>query len=1076
MFNRRRLIALGVALLLCVAALPLSFINATVFNVSASTERFNHEAPTQAAQAFATREININNGNFADATISDTTGFTTTIAGWSPAETSPNATSGILDTHLFNTWRNNDDALANLPFLQHPPTQIAGGSGADNNVLAITTRGVNLPASAGYTTGVPLEFHADGFFIVEVDFYAVGGFGAMYLIPMSDDMLPDGTRTSIPALNHPFIHGGTGELAEGRSVWQRAMFFVQTDQRSGAEFNLGLWLGNRSIQTNGGVVYFDNASARSVTEEIFKRDLERRANYEAITLQIDLRQNDQVSEPYEYTIEDFSSERTMSEAHSEFAYTSQIPTMFNFEDVNFLHPHTGPLARNVIALSARNGNAYMRLSGFTINRSISYMISFYSLSSGNANMAIIDPREPDDVHEHFVPFGEVFPVFSGESDATQSRNGWTLNTVFITGEIFEDVDVDIEFWIGGPEQVMTGWLLVDDFQISRVSHQYMSQHEGSPNVQTIHMEQVATHTPIPNGMFNVGTVSDVNMPFPLRAADWELTAGNEEDTRSGIVNTDAEHWARSAGDPSNFANATNPGPVTTDLVPHANNNIFMLQNTAPTYQVLTSSTFSLHQGAYNLITFDMSTIHRPSEGLVLSAVIQFEHNGQTHEIARINMNRPVATGVNFTPSDWRSHGFVIKGSNFTSHNVQIAFIMGIEGIPASGPAATAFIDNVTLHEPFEFAPGHVSADLSSTMQFFGTDEDNAARISTQVTADNTLRINTVSHQHVVVRNNLTEDLYGSTEGSFYRYSFDFRIITDLAAVAITPDRYDGDPNFERPDDLEWGVNVSLSEFYGGFTNLRPADLMRMPTFTHDGWVTLHFYIRVDSSRQLQLVIEFGNEFYAVQGTVEIRNTNLEEIDQFFFNESRDLHDQAVAEDRHTNIAIAREHDRGYDPDDDDDEDTGPGAGRDRDLDWLIIPTIIMAAALIFALFAVLLRRYQRRRHYDQKHTSYAKDDAGVRGATKASPSLVAASAVEESPTDEEVEIVEETPDATEEEIVIEEETAPKAEEEVVAEESEVSSEEVVEEEAHVVEETPVEETTEEAATADEEVDEEKKED
>jgi len=234
-----------------------------------------------------------------------------------------------------------------------------------------------------------------------------------------------------------------------------------------------------------------------------------------------------------------------------------------------------------------------------------------------------------------------------------------------------------------------------------------------------------------------------------------------------------------------------------------------------------------------------------------------------------------------------------------------------------------------------------------------------------------LHITTAGQQHTTVRNTLSEVLEG---GHFYQYTVTARI--ELRQIWVggrmqywEPIRhYDADGRLmDEPSDIEYGISFSLTDFTGQFTNLTPQTMREMPGYGRDGWVELTFFIRTEGEQDLNLEITFGNEWRRVFGVVEILSTQLEEIDL----ESWELA-QRTAGDR-ANIAMVtyvafvppRE----------------PSVGRDGwDFDFLLWPSIIMAVAILYALGAVLLRRYKLRIHLGKRHTSYAQDEAGVAGA------------------------------------------------------------------------------------------------
>ena len=489
------------------------------------------------------------------------------------------------------------------------------------------------------------------------------------------------------------------------------------------------------------------------------------------------------------------------------------------------------------------------------------------------------------------------------------------------------------------------------------------------NVQDITMNTLTPTEGIPNANFNHGTVGAVDAPFPLRANDWHLAYDNANLTRSGIVNTQPSHWSRHnmSGGVPRYGNAMLP-PA--NGLGGTNNNVYMLQNLGTTWQVLSSSMFDLGHGAYNILSFDVATVHRPSTGMRLYAAIEL----QGRELARIDLGRNAGGNTNWQMSGWQTHRFAIRAGTH-GQELQISFHMGTQSWPS--PAATAFIDNVRLAQEHILGGQDRYLDLSNPVllanpnnsSIFFTPEDTTTAAATVF--GQTLDLRTLGFQHTTITNNLTETLDGN---SFFEYRVTARILTGMTAIT-TPVLYDDGRRREEPDDVTYGISLRLDGMDGGFNNLTQQNMLRMPMVADGGWVTLSFFIRTDSMQDLSLVIEFGNQWRAVSGVMQIRDTQLIQIDQADFDDARTAIRTAERAERPINMSIITEP--AFVP------PTEPREPSERgEFDWLVISSIILAVVIVFALVAVLLRRFKFNRHIGKKHTSYARDDASMRQGKK----------------------------------------------------------------------------------------------
>ncbi|MCL2569693.1 MAG: hypothetical protein FWE16_00625 [Firmicutes bacterium] len=951
--KRTKILAFLIAMAFLLASLPVS--TALTPLVRAFTpEAFRHTPPQQSLVAFSGGPIDsIANPNFYESAPSV---FSNSVPGWNQERSSGRALGGVVNMFRYDEFISSNN-LENLSFTQTlPPTDFT-----DINFLVMTNRSENEVANVGFTSQ-DIEFYAGGYFIVEVDFYAVASNNAVYLL--SSHPLTQDIDTSIQ------IHQIVDQYVDdpNASAWRTASFFVRTDAREAVSMQLGLYLGTRDTSSRG-IVFYNNVRVWETTQGDFETRLEDEQDRNNIFIrEIDLRQHDEKTDEYDFGNFVRAFDRQTDVHMNTSIMTPNVPNTLNFEDVNFLWGHSGGHAHDVMLLAAHENYASLQLeTPFTIERNLVYMISFYSL--GNASIRTRDTREvPTHLQNTIQRFdsGHIPTITQPESN----RNNWSLNTFFVLGAVLEDIELEIEFWIGEDGVFSTGWILIDDFSIVRISNEYFESNRHDLHVFYLtQRDEAEAVSPINNSHFNFGTINNVNTPFPLRATGWTHTYGEESLVLSGIVNTQDTHWARfaSLGGASNYGNAINPGPIG-GFSP--NNNIYMLQNRGNTWQRLESNEFALERGVYNIIRFDMAKfVPHVGDTMTLYAVIDF--GGR--EISRINLSHTPLTPLDrFVP--WQPFSFAIRDSEFTSRSVSISFIMGTEETESA--PGIVFIDNmsVTTRDTINQSEVNAYANLGNPVTFEIDGESmffvpDATGQANATVFNNILRIQTNQHQHTTVSNTLTEELQG---GMFFEYQITLRIIPGTGQ-AITYERI---PHFntdgflmDEPDDIDYGITFRLDGFDGGFVDMKPYYLNRMATYhlAGDGtgfWTTISFFIHSEATMDLSLVVEFGNEWRAVWAEVEIASINLVQIDEDAFNNAR----RNIDYDAHHRVVT--EADRTLPPIDPEPDPTR----RDGQLDFLIIPSIIMALALIFALVAFSLRRFKFKRHISKKHTSYANDE------------------------------------------------------------------------------------------------------
>ena len=1027
-WNRFAALAVGLAFVL-VALIPSGV---APIALRSNVLDHNHVPANQAQHAFASAPRNVTNPNFNSPT---TTRFTGTVNGWEQTRQDANAVSGVLNIREFNDFRN-DERLASLSFMQQAP-----GARGDDHLLVMGNRQQNTTARTGFRSG-DINLYNDGYFLISFEYLAIESENAAYLT--AQDPLPNGNYSvSIPV--RPVSQQGTDNVILPESLWRTATFFVRTDTRKGITLNLALHLGT-SLEASRGVVYYDNVVVQELNRANFETNLSRfseRDPNERYHQFLDLRTTDEFAGPidghgrprldeegslvydehlYDIGLDDFIMNPETPNVSGTRMQTGvahgNVPAMLNFEnhEERSLHSFDSTPRRDVMLISAINASASMRLeTPITIERHLVYMLSFYSLSQGNANVRVHDPRtliHPGDLPEHITPFDSGFlsiGTATSEDGGAHARNNWILNTVFITGASLTDNEVYIEFWIGDDETGATGWLLVDELSLTRVSDEYFQQNLGNSNTQHINLSTAQSDGTIQNSSFNIGSVQSAQNPFPLVAEGWEIDADNDANVISGIVNTNIEHWARFAkrqgfqvGDPtggSNFGDASNPGYIPAhsgQQIPGSqNNNVFMMQNRGPNRQTLTSNEFPLTPGSWTVITFDLSRQVQHSANIFASLNVGRE------ELLRLNLSTDSA----IQSRDWRNYSLAIRLSEFMSDDATLVFT-----IENTSGYAIAFIDNITAEQE-SVLPSGIDARLDMLNSALVADEFGYSRNFRELEPNGTptafapvrqglLEVFTAGMQHTAVWNSRGE----SVGAGHYR-------MTVTATLMLKEDqgrRFEvirhPDPNnpgeyLDEPDYVDedyYGISLRLqdgaeTQLNGGFRNIKPEDLSHFPSHhLHGGasWVDFTFYVNLNESADLNLVIEFGNKYRRVWGTMFIREISLERATSGEWDDAVDAVSEAEDAELLTNIALITEEGRppGVTPPGPDD---GPDVGGPRQpLDWYIVPSIIMAAAILLALTMWFIRKIKFNRHIGQKHTSYARDDAGLKGAEDLS-SLIA---------------------------------------------------------------------------------------
>ncbi|MCL2228871.1 MAG: hypothetical protein FWC00_03515, partial [Firmicutes bacterium] len=972
----------GLAVFACVTlvlAYPLALGFSALANRSNPLIPWSFNPPSQARMAFTSRRVEIQNYDLSRESETYDFFFSREISGWSPNINNQTTIGGAVNISpdRFRSFIQNTDYINNSTLDYWRPPVIT-----QNNTVFMLANNANAfdSSRAHFQTEQSFELEANGYYLVSVEYMAVGphvggagAFGTFSLLPQTmggEDQEQSGMRMTervshgvyrdfVPRIHLP-AYGG----------WREARFFITTDMFRSQSFKMELALG--STVASQGVIYFQNPMVTRLSREVFNDRLDRNP-LPSLTHVLDLSEHISADRKYEVNhvlanaglsneVRGFAFERnrvnpdspTNHERENTFSRTavstSVLPTYLNLntpDDEHFrIHRAFGTSPGDVKVLMAYDSAASLRVmpesgqtAALTIERQLIYMITFYSLAPNDggagASMRVREHgwhgRNPSEIFDTgHAPF-----ALSSDDD---TYNGWVLNRYFLIGGTHYDVDVDIELWVGTADSNSHDFALIDEFRIQRISHAYFAEFgEGAEGAvfrvgdvgQQTEEEGDEIPTPVINNpFFNNGTIRSVDRPFPLVAQGWvhNFSEGaTDEIVRSGIVSADPNHWSRHS---EHYGTAISPGRIV-GLGP--NNNVFMMQNRGNAWQTLTSNSIPLNASSVNVITFNVQRQYLASNGLDFSVTAHV----QNQVVATLDLSRPVRANGGHTTTGWETFSISIQEAAIAANReVQLSFNMGAQNRPAR--PGTVFIDNVRFEQ--RGIGGNVDADLNDPSGFFTRDEVDVHRNGTILQIQNDYNRSARS-----TVNTLTQSI---ERDMFYRYTIRVRI-GDLRPHRIhrESDIQTQNPNdfvVEEIEERDWGVNFTLEGLEGGFVDLQQSDILNMRGIDANQSVALIFYITPDDLHDLSLRVTFGNDYYAVTGSVYIYSFLLEIIDRETFENAREeYYDMAHV------VFITESHVP--------EEDITPPGERTPIQWYVIVPAVITAVAILVALIGFLVR-------------------------------------------------------------------------------------------------------------------------
>jgi len=912
------------------------------------------EPPTQNTNAFSGKYLNITNGDLNGLTFSN--GLQENIAGWNQTINKTTTLGGAVDLGAFPTFKNTY-TKKDLSHFESAPR-----SNAKNGRAFILANNFHPNTSSRATlTSDIVELESDGYFIASVDFYAVGGFGAFGLkteeaFPLDED--------SVPEIILPQY-----EYAPNKSEWQTAQLFIKTDLLQSQKFSLVLGLGN-TLEQSRGVIYFQNPRIWQTTAETYVTELTKAQTYnETLCEQIDLNNQETnirgAIDPTDLIFENAKSNYMVGTYGAAQFHTNDIPYVLNFRDRAFVHGKNNGDGADVgfMMSSGKYATSMKTKESFLVRRHQIYMINFYALGQ-NASWRIRDASFPkeEDMETTTIITDDLFTsdFKAVEFSGRETKNNWTLNTIFITGGTYKDVALDFELWIGDENSGTKGYLLFDDFAISRVSENYFNR--NSTSTQNLTLPSAGTTAPQLNAHFELGSPKSVDNPYPLVPQAWTIgnaKIGDKDNdlVKSGIVNTESAHWDKYNAD---YSTVSKPIGIRGES---EINNVMLMQNLGNTWQVLQSESISLTIASTNTIYFDM--VRQYDEALGFNFWVTVESTNNNRLFAKLDLGY-TGTGKNYVVTPWERHFIKIKESNLTNHEVVVKFYMG--SAEKLCPMSAVLIDNFGMTDQTIPANGiGTEADLTDVRKFWANTADSTAYMDNDIlvlqTNDTTKAVKTSGR--------MTERL---TENEFY----ELHVKTFIGAGTprhICKDIIKDGEIETCTEEHETGINMRLEGFEGGFLNLTSETIGTMNVIDEEGYADLVFYVRPDSAGMLSLEVQFGNEYVTYDAPVFIKSITPKKIDEPAFISAQKTHDKVENDGTRfrSNYTFITQS---WQPPV---EETPETSNVKAPFQWyIIIPSLIMGIALLIAIFGFFIRKFRFRLHIDKHHTSYAADDRSAR--------------------------------------------------------------------------------------------------
>lgn len=862
--------------------------------------------------------ITISNSNFTNST-NDTLGEPNS---FSSVGTKGSTISGVIDTEPSKFEKNNEEKYK-LDFNpSHPSTS------KDTKVLMINSRENNT--SFGYKSS-QFELVENGFYYISCFIYtqfdSITSRASLYL---SNDNLDKFAESKI-------------ENISTRGSWKEYRFYVKTNSTS-QDVSLCLYLGSKENFKSQGSVFFDNISAYSLTEKEYYSQLSNiNVDYKEIALQ-----------DKDVSIANGISNGDFENSNLEF---TQVPSSTGVSTVGSVYKIVGigenfnenesNIEQNPTSAN-RNNNKY----AFILNNKEKNYVAFestdilieqhknYRLSldiktsnfiSGGANVTLTQKNPFSS--EKFTVTSQSFDKINTSSKTNSKTNNWIRYSFDIKGNVFKDSYAKLTLSIGTEDEYVSGYALFDNIKLVEITSSDYSN-SSSSNSKNVDFNGSTESSKISNAGFNEIVINTTNDTYPFVAKD--ITIENENSNNfNGIINVNSSKFSSTFP----FSNPVSKYNSNADL---DYNNIFVMGNKVLGYQSAKSGNFTLDANSYYTVKVLVNTqsLLYSNVGVLLTA------NGETINFVK-NIN---------TNEKWKEVTFAIKTYE-DSKNCNLVFTMGTKENQEKG---FAFFDDMILEtitedefnalsnntytrksnlQIFDLSLKSDNSDsnnIYTALNFSGTNNSKTGTVEAGIININEYTLvdaNFVTSENVLMIHNITDAYYTMKSNSFTLKSGNYyKITTSVRTFYAKQDENNIVIDETTNKAYKFGASIKLDKLDETFSGI----------VSENNYSTYTFYISATNDINTALMLSMGNENAVTSGYALFDNLNIQTITKEDFQE-------ATSND--TTMIIGSTEIKN-----DDNSNSKNSENVGTNFDWLIIPTLIVAVALLIAMAGALIRK------------------------------------------------------------------------------------------------------------------------
>jgi hypothetical protein len=914
---------------------------------------------------YSSTEISVANSEFESPISSN---YPISPSNFTMLDQDERVTSGLISVDQTTFEQKSDDY--NIAF---NPGKHVSVEASEDKVLMINSESVST--SMGYQSS-SFVLEKNGYYTVEFLVYTqnanqINAGASVYLT--GDENVEQNANSTLSPINT-------------LGTWQSYKFFVETDTIEDKTLNLEMYLGSKNDFTSQGAVFFDNIKVMAHSNERYYSEINNlsylQENYSILNLKQEKVQNAVVNPSFEETINDPATNDTgwetltanNSVADSEYA----INGVYNV-DQNFSSTQTG------VDTAPNNANIYNNTKALLINNLSPASIGFrssdilieqhklYKLSmlvkTGNltegATIKLNQQNPYGEDNETYQPVESSIAQVNTDNKTNEKYANWIEYSFTIKGSVFFDSYANLELWLGSEEQSQAGYVFFDNVELYELTTDEFNSISTEETVEQVDFSNLSSSPSISNAYFNDVTVENIDETYPHDPQNWQVSSDSDNYNfaliQNGVVNTNTDHFNNN----SNTYNFSNPGNLNNQINGDVSNNVLVMGNRSSTSQTYSSSATTLDASEYYLFSFYVQT-----QGVSSNNVSTRILNGSTPIFTLNNLQSELT---------WTKHSVYIK-TGLNEVNASINLLLGTKQLQVSG---FAFFDNVNiskieadsydnaltdnlntidlnnenfnsisatptngLYTPLNYSGQKVSADVNdefinagvlNTADFSDYQNFHPGLVNPNSASENSSNVLTISATEDAHYTYTSSKEYSINANTYYKFT------TYVKTFGLSQ-RQENIELDENDNPILYGASVGLTNFNDNFTAINTQ-----LNETTNEYKEYSFYISSDSNKTFNATLSLGSENALTRGYAFFSNLSLSEISEDEYTSTLDLLNSPNPPNNVINLLNTGTEDQT-----EDDTEQTPQAG--VDFDFLLLPTLILSAALIFAVIAYSLRQ------------------------------------------------------------------------------------------------------------------------